>query len=60
MTTESWHGVATEDVEELNRSVSLKLQARSRRLLRSLLRPHLGAAALVGPAPRFLYSSIVV
>jgi ATP-binding cassette subfamily B protein len=45
-TTESWRGVATEDVEDLNRSVGLKLQARSRRLLRSLLRPHVGGALL--------------
>ena len=45
-TTESWRGVAAEDVEEVNRKVSLKLQARSRRLLRSVLRPHVGAAFL--------------
>ena len=45
-TTESWRGVAAEDVEEVNRKVSLKLQARSRRLLRSVLRPHVGAVFL--------------
>ncbi|MCP2169240.1 ABC transporter ATP-binding protein [Goodfellowiella coeruleoviolacea] len=43
---ESWRGVAAEDVEELDRSTGLKLQARSRRLLGSLLRPHLWRALL--------------
>lgn len=43
---ESWRGVAAEDVEELDRAVGLKLQARSRRLLGSLLRPHVGGALL--------------
>jgi ATP-binding cassette subfamily B protein len=41
---ESWRGVALEDVEELDAGVGLKLRARSRRLLGSLLRPHLGMA----------------
>ena len=41
---ESWRGVAAEDVVELDHAVGLKLQARSRRLLRSLLRPHLASA----------------
>ena len=45
-TTEAWRGVATEDAEEISRAVGLKLQARSRRLLRSLLRPHLGGVLL--------------
>ncbi|WP_225978231.1 ABC transporter ATP-binding protein [Gandjariella thermophila] len=43
---ESWRGVAAEDVAELDHAVSLKLQARSRRLLGSLLRPRLGASLL--------------
>lgn len=43
MTTEAWRGVAAEDVEDLTKKAGLMLQARSRRLLGSLLRPHLGA-----------------
>jgi len=43
---EGWRGVAAEDVEELDRATGVKLQARSRRLLGSLLRPHTGAALL--------------
>ncbi|MFT7839422.1 ABC transporter ATP-binding protein [Saccharothrix sp. BKS2] len=43
---ESWRGVAAEDVEEVDRATGVKLQARSRRLLAELLRPHTGAAAL--------------
>jgi ATP-binding cassette subfamily B protein len=43
---ESWRGVAAEDIEELSYSTGLKLQARSRRLLGSLLRPHALPAAL--------------
>jgi ATP-binding cassette subfamily B protein len=39
-TDESWRGVATED-EEVSVEVGVKLQSRSRRLLGSLLRPHL-------------------
>ncbi|TCO58156.1 ABC transporter ATP-binding protein [Actinocrispum wychmicini] len=59
---ESWRGVAAEDTDELDSQVRVRLQARSRRLLGSLLRPHLwrclfavaivvaqNAAALVGP-----------
>jgi ATP-binding cassette subfamily B protein len=37
---EDWRGVAAEDIDELTVAMGLKLQARSRRLLRSLLRPH--------------------
>ncbi len=44
--TESWRGVATEDMADIDKSVGLKLQARSRKLLRELLRPHLGVAIL--------------
>jgi ATP-binding cassette, subfamily B, bacterial len=35
-----WRGVASEDVDELPEKISIVLRARSRRLLRSLLRPH--------------------
>lgn len=60
---ESWRGVAAEDVEDLDHRIGLKLAARSRRLLRLLVRPRRGAvlftlllvsgenlAALLGPA----------
>jgi ATP-binding cassette subfamily B protein len=43
---ESWRGVAAEDLDEVTAAVGLKLQARSRRLLRSLLAPHTRSAAL--------------
>jgi ABC-type multidrug transport system fused ATPase/permease subunit len=45
MTEETWRGVAAEDVE-VDRGTGLRLQARSRRLFRSLLRPHLGRVVL--------------
>jgi ABC-type multidrug transport system fused ATPase/permease subunit len=57
-TTKDWRGVAAEDGEEIPDKVSLVLQARSRRLLGSLLRPHrrilgwLGVAVLVENAAR--------
>jgi ATP-binding cassette subfamily B protein len=48
---EAWRGVAAEDLDEVTAAIGLKLQARSRRLLRSLVAPHrfavLGALALV-------------
>ncbi|HEX5403228.1 MAG TPA: ABC transporter ATP-binding protein [Pseudonocardiaceae bacterium] len=37
---EAWRGVAAEDIDELTAAIGLKLQARSRKLLRSLLAPH--------------------
>lgn len=43
--TEAWQGVAAEDVDEINTATGLRLAARSRRLLGSLLRPHLRAAS---------------
>ncbi|MBW4719001.1 ABC transporter ATP-binding protein [Saccharothrix obliqua] len=43
---ERWRGVAAEDVEELDYATGSKLQARSRRLLGSLLRPHTRAVVL--------------
>ncbi|SHH01705.1 ABC transporter ATP-binding protein [Streptoalloteichus hindustanus] len=43
---ESWRGVAAEDQDEVDHQVGARLQARSRRLLRSLLRPHTGGALL--------------
>jgi ABC-type multidrug transport system fused ATPase/permease subunit len=45
-TEEEWRGVAAEDNEELNALVGSRLQARSRRLLVSLVRPRLGPALL--------------
>jgi ATP-binding cassette subfamily B protein len=43
---EEWRGVAAEDLDELTVAIGLKLQARSRQLLASLLRPHRRAVAL--------------
>jgi ATP-binding cassette subfamily B protein len=43
---ESWRGVAAEDTEDLAADVNVKLQARSRRLLGSLARPHLWSCLL--------------
>ncbi|MCE7009028.1 ABC transporter ATP-binding protein/permease [Kibdelosporangium philippinense] len=42
---DSWRGVAAEEVQELDAKVGAKLQARSRKLLGSLVRPHLWPAA---------------
>ncbi|MGH3755191.1 MAG: ABC transporter ATP-binding protein [Pseudonocardiaceae bacterium] len=39
--TESWRGVATEDLDEIDTATGVRLAARSRRLLGSLVRPHL-------------------
>lgn len=38
--TESWRGVATEDLDEIDTATGVRLAARSRRLLGSLVRPH--------------------
>ena len=38
--TQSWRGIAAEDIDELPKGVSLMLRRRSRALLGSLLRPH--------------------
>ncbi|MET0133911.1 MAG: ABC transporter ATP-binding protein [Kibdelosporangium sp.] len=46
MSEESWRGVAAEDMDELEHSVGVRLQARSRRLLASLVRPHLWSCVL--------------
>lgn len=43
--TKTWQGVAAEDVDEIDTATGLRLAARSRRLLGSLLRPHLRAAS---------------
>jgi ATP-binding cassette subfamily B protein len=45
-TEEEWRGVAAEDNEEIDALVGARLQARSRRLLGSLVRPRLGTALL--------------
>ncbi|WP_436493519.1 ABC transporter ATP-binding protein [Actinokineospora sp. HUAS TT18] len=44
--TEAWRGVAAEDTEEVAHAVGLKLKARSRKLLGSLIRPHLWPSLL--------------
>jgi ATP-binding cassette subfamily B protein len=46
VTEEEWRGVAAEDLDELTVAIGLKLLARSRRLLASLLSPHRRAVAL--------------
>ncbi|MFC7612730.1 ABC transporter ATP-binding protein [Actinokineospora soli] len=43
---EEWRGVAAEDTENLTQKATLRLAKRSRALLRDLLRPHAGPAAL--------------
>ncbi|GAB2988607.1 ABC transporter ATP-binding protein [Saccharothrix stipae] len=43
---EAWRGVGAEDVEDVDYATGVKLQARSRRLLGELLRPHTRAAIL--------------
>jgi ATP-binding cassette subfamily B protein len=43
---QSWRGVAAEDTEEVSHATGIKLQARSRALLRSLLRPRLATCLL--------------
>ncbi|HEV2778176.1 MAG TPA: ABC transporter ATP-binding protein [Actinophytocola sp.] len=45
-TEQQWRGVAAEDIADVNRTVGLRLQKRSRRLLGSLIRPHIGGALL--------------
>ncbi|GAA3432495.1 ABC transporter ATP-binding protein [Kutzneria kofuensis] len=45
-TATDWRGVAAEDVENVDKVVTARLQARSRRLLGSLLRPHKWGVAL--------------
>jgi ATP-binding cassette subfamily B protein len=43
---DAWRGVAAEDTEVISSTVGIKLQARSRRLLGSLIRPHRWWASL--------------
>jgi ATP-binding cassette, subfamily B, bacterial len=45
---DAWRGVASEDTAEVSEAVGIKLQARSRRLLGSLVRPHRWWALLAG------------
>ena len=47
MSAADWRGVAAEDVDELPERVGLLLRARSRRLLRTLVRPHRRALRVV-------------
>jgi len=43
---EEWRGVAAEEIDEISHSTGLRLQARSRKLLGSLLRPHIARTSL--------------
>jgi ATP-binding cassette, subfamily B, bacterial len=43
---ESWRGVAAEEMDDVDTATGIKLQARSRKLLGSLLRPHVWACVL--------------
>ncbi len=56
---ESWRGVATEDTTEISGAVGVKLQARSRRLLGELVRPHRRLALLAAAAVVFSELSFV-
>ncbi len=47
---DAWRGVAAEDSTDTTAAVGVKLQARSRRLLGSLIRPHRWWALLAAPA----------
>ncbi len=62
---DAWRGVAAEDNEDISSSVGLKLQARSRRLLRRLIRPQrvpalLAAGVVVLSEAAFLLGPLVV
>ncbi|WP_018682581.1 ABC transporter ATP-binding protein [Actinokineospora enzanensis] len=46
MSEDAWRGVAAEDNEDIDRAVGVKLKARSRALLGSLLRPHLARVSV--------------
>ena len=64
-TDDSWRGVASEDSTEISDAVGVKLQARSRRLLGSLIRPHrrralFAAAAVVISELAFLVGPLIV
>lgn len=45
---DAWRGVATEDADDVSAGIGLRLLARSRRLLRSLIRPYRRWALLAG------------
>ncbi len=47
-TSQSWRGIAAEDVDDLPKGVSLLLRRRSRALLRDLLRPHKSTVTVIG------------
>ena len=62
---EAWRGVAAEDTEAVTAAVGLKLQARSRRLLRSLVAPYrrlalLAVAIVVISEGAFLVGPLIV
>jgi ATP-binding cassette subfamily B protein len=46
MTADTWRGIAAEDADEVTGKLSTLLRRRGRRLLTSLLRPHLGQVAV--------------
>jgi ATP-binding cassette, subfamily B, bacterial len=47
MTTQTWRGIAAEDVDELTAGMSALLRRRARRLLTNLLRPYRRAVAAI-------------
>jgi ATP-binding cassette subfamily B protein len=62
---DAWRGVASEDTADISTAVGVKLQARSRRLLGSLVRPHrrralFAAAAVVISELAFLVGPLIV
>jgi ATP-binding cassette subfamily B protein len=62
---DSWRGVASEDTADISTAVGVKLQARSRRLLGSLVRPHrrralFAAVAVVISELAFLVGPLIV
>ena len=62
---DSWRGVASEDTADISTAVGVKLQARSRRLLASLVRPHrrlalFAAVAVVVSEAAFLLGPLIV
>ncbi len=46
MTADTWRGIAAEDADQVTGKLSTLLRRRGRRLLTSLLRPHLGRVAV--------------
>ncbi|MTD16977.1 ATP-binding cassette domain-containing protein [Nakamurella sp. YIM 132087] len=64
-TDQDWRGVALEDADTVSAEAGVKLQARSRRLLGSLLRPHrrwavLAAVVMIVSEAAFLAGPLIV